>query len=172
MACRMTGKELAALRRRSGLSQSALARRTGLSRQAISYWEGKPALDGRAATLTKIASAFDQTDRQHILNSRPGLGFTALHFTAPTPEHWNLIHTAIAIRKATEAQLQRRPCGATTRKGAACKLASEPGKKRCRLHGGLSTGPKTAEGKARIAEAQRRRWADRRKAKGKPDNTE
>jgi DNA invertase Pin-like site-specific DNA recombinase len=30
--------------------------------------------------------------------------------------------------------------------------------KRCRFHGGLSTGPRTAEGKARIAEAQRRRW--------------
>jgi hypothetical protein len=29
----------------------------------------------------------------------------------------------------------------------------------CRFHGGLSTGPRTAEGKARIAEAQRRRWA-------------
>jgi hypothetical protein len=29
---------------------------------------------------------------------------------------------------------------------------------RCKLHGGLSTGPRTAEGRARIAEAQRRRW--------------
>jgi hypothetical protein len=28
--------------------------------------------------------------------------------------------------------------------------------------GGLSTGPRTAEGKARIAAAQRRRWAERR----------
>jgi len=34
----------------------------------------------------------------------------------------------------------------------------EPGKRRCRFHGGLSTGPKTSEGRARIAEAQRRRW--------------
>jgi hypothetical protein len=31
-------------------------------------------------------------------------------------------------------------------------------KARCRLHGGLSTGPKTEAGRARIAEAQRRRW--------------
>jgi hypothetical protein len=29
---------------------------------------------------------------------------------------------------------------------------------RCRLHGGLSTGPKTQEGRERIAEAQRQRW--------------
>jgi hypothetical protein len=33
---------------------------------------------------------------------------------------------------------------------------------RCKFHGGLSTGPKTAEGQAKIAEAQRKRWAARR----------
>jgi hypothetical protein len=34
----------------------------------------------------------------------------------------------------------------------------EFGKARCRFHGGLSTGPKTEAGRARIAEAQRRLW--------------
>ena len=29
---------------------------------------------------------------------------------------------------------------------------------KCKLHGGLSTGPKTEEGRARIAAAQRARW--------------
>jgi ABC transporter substrate binding protein len=33
-----------------------------------------------------------------------------------------------------------------------------PAKRRCRFHGGMSTGPKTEAGRARIAEAQRRRW--------------
>jgi hypothetical protein len=32
-----------------------------------------------------------------------------------------------------------------------------------KFHGGLSTGPKTPEGRARIAEAQRKRWAAWRK---------
>jgi hypothetical protein len=49
-------------------------------------------------------------------------------------------------------------CGARTRKGGACKHMSEPGRRRCKFHGGMSTGAKTAEGRARIAEAQRRRW--------------
>jgi hypothetical protein len=50
-------------------------------------------------------------------------------------------------------------CGATTRKdGHPCWWEPEPGKKRCKFHGGRSTGPKTAEGRQRIAEAQRRRW--------------
>ena len=43
--------------------------------------------------------------------------------------------------------------------GAPLPELSEPGRTRCRFHGGRSTGPKTAEDKARIAEAQRLRWA-------------
>jgi hypothetical protein len=45
----------------------------------------------------------------------------------------------------------------------------EFGKARCRFHGGLSTGPKTEAGRARIAEAQRQRWrAYREGRKGAP----
>ena len=44
-------------------------------------------------------------------------------------------------------------CNAKTRKGTLCQKSALKGKKRCRLHGGLSTGPQTAEGKARIAAA-------------------
>lgn len=51
----------------------------------------------------------------------------------------------------------RRRCGATCRDGQACRARVVPGRKRCRLHGGLSTGPKTAEGRARIADSNRRR---------------
>jgi hypothetical protein len=48
-------------------------------------------------------------------------------------------------------------CGARTRSGAPCKMRVVAGKTRCRLHGGMSTGPKTAEGRARIVESNRRR---------------
>ena len=49
-------------------------------------------------------------------------------------------------------------CGAKTRQGNPCRRAAElnpwTGKRsRCRLHGGLSSGPRTSEGKARIAAA-------------------
>lgn len=51
-------------------------------------------------------------------------------------------------------------CGAKTRYGRPCrKHPATFANKRCELHGGLSTGPRTPEGKARIAAAQRRRWA-------------
>ena len=53
-------------------------------------------------------------------------------------------------------------CNATTRSGEACQKYVRYGKNRCRLHGGLSTGPKTAEGKARIAAAH---WKHGRRSK-------
>ena len=45
-------------------------------------------------------------------------------------------------------------CGARTRSNSPCAKYPIKGKRRCRLHGGLSTGPRTAEGRARIAAAQ------------------
>jgi hypothetical protein len=53
-------------------------------------------------------------------------------------------------------------CGARTRRGTACQKPPLAGKTRCRLHGGLSTGPRTAEGKARIATAH---WKHGRRSK-------
>ena len=44
-------------------------------------------------------------------------------------------------------------CGAMTRGRTPCKRAPVPGRGRCRLHGGLSTGPKTPEGRERCAQA-------------------
>ena len=39
-------------------------------------------------------------------------------------------------------------CGAKTRSGVPCAKFPIEGKRRCRLHGGLSTGPKTSAGRA------------------------
>ena len=44
-------------------------------------------------------------------------------------------------------------CGAKTRSGVACAKFPMDGKRRCRLHGGLSTGPKTPAGRAAIPAA-------------------
>jgi hypothetical protein len=61
------------------------------------------------------------------------------------PLHWCLPRAA------------RPRCGAKTRAGSACKrIALRNG--RCPNHGGKSSGPKSEAGRARIAEAQRRRW--------------
>ncbi len=45
-------------------------------------------------------------------------------------------------------------CGAKTRRGTSCEAPAIKGRRRCRLHGGLSTGPKTPEGRERIRQAR------------------
>ncbi len=59
---------------------------------------------------------------------------------------------------------ERPRCGARCRDGSPCeappvwdKRLDRPVNGRCRMHGGLSTGPKTEEGRRRIAESNRAR---------------
>jgi hypothetical protein len=43
-------------------------------------------------------------------------------------------------------------CGARRRSdGEPCQALSVPGRRRCKWHGGMSTGPRSAEGKLRVA---------------------
>jgi len=52
----------------------------------------------------------------------------------------------------------KKMCGAKTRQGAPCKNTRLYKNGRCKNHGGLSTGPRTAEGKARaLANLKKRR---------------
>ncbi len=60
-------------------------------------------------------------------------------------------------RERPPARQPRQECGARCRDGHPCKRKQVRGKLRCPNHGGLSTGPKTPEGRARIAESNRRR---------------
>ena len=64
------------------------------------------------------------------------------------------------LARLLEKDRLKSKCGAKTRAGGRCDAPPvTPWASRCRLHGGMSTGPKTAEGRCRIAEAQRLRWA-------------
>jgi hypothetical protein len=55
-------------------------------------------------------------------------------------------------------------CGAKTRRGTPCQNGAMPNG-RCRLHGGLSTGPKTAAGIERIRRAVTKHGGYSREAK-------
>jgi hypothetical protein len=59
---------------------------------------------------------------------------------------------------------RRQTCGAKarTRGGAPCQTAPVRGKKRCRMHGGLSTGPRTPEG---LERSRRARWVHGRRSR-------
>ena len=66
-----------------------------------------------------------------------------------------------------------RRCAARTRKGTACQRPGNKVNGRCKLHGGRSTGPRTAEGITRLAASKtthgRNTKAEREKAKHRAD---
>lgn len=185
----MTGAELRDLRRRRGLTQSALAAVTGLHRNAVAYWERADAVDlgghaprlilgalGEAVEFRRTntrgragASWGDSGDplpvhvtgQAETSNGGSGMHNFATRFARARARHRELASQDIETRKAFRSR-----CGARTRAGEPCKAPVVAGKRRCRMHGGLSTGAKTKEGRARIAEAQRRRWRRWRKRRG------
>lgn len=189
-----TGAELRSARKDAGLSQIALAAKAGISRHAVSYWECRPSVDPMGWAVRRMAEAEPQIQavlQDWCTNTRGrGLGISLKRILPIYPwsnaraRDWSykpsaldaLLEAAITLElsrmKEREAQRLARlrvTCGAkTTRKGTPCRNKSEPGRKRCKYHGGKSTGPKTAEGRARIAEAQRQRWA-RWRAEQAPD---
>lgn len=58
--------------------------------------------------------------------------------------------TGARLQRTAEQQSVRVPCGARRRRdGLPCEALSVPGKRRCKWHGGCSTGPRTGEGRAR-----------------------
>lgn len=57
------------------------------------------------------------------------------------------------LRRTMEAAHAAPRCGARTRSGSACRQPGMPNG-RCRMHGGASTGPRTAEGLERIRAAR------------------
>jgi hypothetical protein len=64
-----------------------------------------------------------------------------------------------AENKANQARVI---CGARRRRdGEPCQGLSVPGKRRCKWHGGASTGPRTDEGRARSMANLRQHWKQR-----------
>lgn len=157
----MTGAELKAHRLRLGLSRRALAERVGLNAYTVRYWERKPRVDllGHAPGLLLIAlwlggvAAKARAERARRIGAFPN----------------TLLRARGGVSLETDGYRRWRvTCGTKTRKGIPCRAKSELGKQRCRFHGGKSTGPKTPEGRARIAETQRRRWARWRRTRLTP----
>lgn len=56
------------------------------------------------------------------------------------------VDCALSDRQHAKAMNRRVACGARKKDGAQCRAMTEPGRNRCRFHGGRSTGPCTVEG--------------------------
>lgn len=125
--------DLRNMRKLLGLTQAQLAELSKFSRQAVYYHEGKKGrVDGHAPRAFRDVF---EANGYHV----PRYGEPAVTIPAKPPKYL---------------------CLARTAEGPCRRHAGASG--RCELHGGLSTGPKTPEGRARIAEAQRKRHAAHR----------
>ena len=71
-----------------------------------------------------------------------------------TVNHEELIKSGLKTRFGPDWPGKR--CLAKTRRGTPCQNPAIGGRTRCKLHGGRSTGPRTAEGKARVAAAHKK----------------
>ena len=154
----MTGEELKAHRKKAGLSQRELAEAAGVHRCTVVYWEGKRDVDLRGHAPTRFFG---------VLKLK---GFPTPNARTRTwgfmdqPQEYLDTKLAAELKRLTDNAAikqarERVRCGAKTRKGTSCRLLSEAGRRRCKFHGGMSTGPRTIEGRERIAAAQRKRWA-------------
>ena len=125
--------DLKNLRKLSGLSQAALAKLAGFERHAVLYHEKRTGrIDGVAPRRFREA-------------------FEALGHTVPG---WR--EPPVPLPQPTKTPPRPQGiCGARTRQGTPCPCQPSGRGGRCKYHGGMSTGPRTPEGKSRIVVARR-----------------
>jgi hypothetical protein len=141
------GTELARLRGRAGMSLEDLATAAGYSALLVGYIESKPGpLSG--AAVGRLRAILDQRIAENWLAPKAGSPAVTPHKTMSIVE---------AVKPKARVSHFHGPCGAKTRAGTPCKAKAVYANGRCKLHGGLSTGAKSAEGIQRIRDAQRRR---------------
>jgi hypothetical protein len=99
-----------------------------------------------------------QTQHGVLADLALAAGVTALLALSAKKQAWRSTPGRVRPPRAARPR-----CGARTRAGNACRApvvwlvgAPAPRNGRCRMHGGLSTGPRTPEGRARCGEAGRR----------------
>jgi len=150
--------ELRAARKTVGWSQADLGKRAGFSLRAVAYHEQKKGgrIDGVApaafrAVLLEVGATLAPLPPRRV---PPPSTLELMMYSRPAK---------IKVLRDQDAPRPAKPppliCGAKKRDGDPCKAKGVPGKKRCRNHGGLSTGPRTAEGLAIISRAQVNRHA-------------
>jgi len=152
----LSGQDLAAFRQAVGLTQTALAQAAGLSRHTVRRWEQKAVVDVERSTFERLIGVLMPPSQPRL---RGAIARTRGDRVIYHLQQRVLGACWLAQEQADRASNGSVLCGARTRKGQPCRNMSEPGRRRCKFHGGRSTGPRTPEGRARIAEAQRRRWA-------------
>lgn len=123
------------------------------SKQAAAIIDGKR---GRYYPMNIVSGVIDAiviewaNDRNLIEpNRKPHESGKRPELSYPLRAHANDFGDWLMKPLARPKANQRVICGAKTQSGKPCRAKSLPSMNRCKWHGGCSTGPKTAEGKAK-----------------------
>lgn len=160
----MKGPELQYIRRLLGFSRPQLALLINVHPDTIRYWERKVHIRYDASVPEQILAALDlgALDVQMAQWSDRYRRLLQNSKCPVAPKGYEDRVSNEPEGQSPEIQTGKTACGARTRTGGACKAKPFRGRSRCRMHGGLSTGPKTEAGRQRISDAQKRRWKNAR----------
>ena len=159
---------------RGGATRREAAADAGIDQNTFYRWlKADPSLRARVerAEADAVSARLDRSLERLLSPPRPALtqeDVERLLLRRPWGREWLKLDAGThevacdesgrrRVWRVPKARRRPGPCGAKTRKGTPCRALCLPGRTRCRHHGGTSTGPRTAEGKARIAESNRRR---------------
>ena len=160
----MIGSDLKTLRQMSKLSRPKLAGTIRVHSDTIKYWENASRISDEDRVPNLILEVFGlswKEAKENFEGTYPNQNlFTHTHAGAGARLGVYENYPEPGGRNAPKKP--RIECGARTRTGGQCKAKVVDGKKRCRMHGGLSTGPKTVQGRKRISQTQTERWAKMR----------
>ncbi len=163
-----TGKGLRAAREFRGLSREALAKAAEIDPYTVRYWERKQFWKKQGWAMERMLKVLGTGHYPTSTRAREVMGLNSMSARLDRMAEDRLVELR-ARTAAPRPSTARVRCGAKTRKGHPCRAKSLPGKRRCRFHGGMSTGPRTPEGKAAVGAAAKARWARWRAAKSKAD---
>ena len=185
----VTGSQIRAARALLGWTRRDLARASKLHPNAVAYWESRsdiPTGTWRTPVACRyMRQALIEAGVDFLALPAVGVRLVATHnLCARTSRRARLRHGVIEPPDPPKSQYSSKtlpsppmpkclqpPCGAKTRSGTPCRRRSFANG-RCRNHGGLSSGPKSSEGRQRIVEAQKRRWEHWRDGRSTTANSE
>ena len=168
------GCQISAARSLLDWSRAQLAAAAGLNVNSITYWEAMTVISAKREphACARIRQALHQAGVEFVGHAKPGVRLIEnanyvrrppsrarpRHGVQPFLQRWRMLARTKTVPALVKTRKPSSPCGARTRTGAPCRRTGL-GNGRCANHGGLSSGPRTPEGRARIAEVQRKRWA-------------
>jgi len=174
-----TGAQIRAARALLDWTQHDLADAAGLHVNSVSYWECQAefpsGLFREPVACRQIRQVLARAGVKFLSDPAPGVQLRGKATITPpqraaarTRASSGIIVEEI-VADITPANtlgpsqpINKKPgarCGAKTRSGQACRRPGLGRGGRCANHGGASTGPRSDEGRKRIALAQKKRWA-------------